>query len=83
MITSRPPEPQVPTIAIRELDYRRADGIEVTLLWNAETEGVFVSVAERDGGRFEIEVPPADALDAFHHPYAYAAYGHSRTALAA
>ena len=63
-----------PRIAIRELDHRRADGIEVTLLWNAETKEVFVSVVEREGNTLEFQVPPAQALDAFHHPYAYAAF---------
>ena len=67
-----------PRIAIRELDHRRADGIEVTLLWNAETKGVFVSVVEREGDTLEFQVPPAQALDAFHHPYAYAAFDHRR-----
>ena len=60
-------------IAIRELDHRLGDGIEVRLLWNAETKDVLVSVAERDGLGFEFQVPPTDALEAFHHPYAYAA----------
>ena len=72
-----------PRIAIRELDHRRADGIEVTLLWNAETKGVFVSVVEREGNTLEFQVPPAQALDAFHHPYAYAASDQLREALAA
>lgn len=59
-------------IEMRELDHRTADGIEVTLLWNAKTNGVFVSVVEREGGMFEFQVPPGDALEAFHHPYAFA-----------
>ena len=70
-------------IAIRELAHRRADGIEVTLLWNTETEGVFVSVAEQEGNTLEFQVPPAQALDAFHHPYAYAAFDQLQEALAA
>jgi hypothetical protein len=28
----------------------------------------------RDGGSFELEVESADALAAFYHPFAYAAY---------
>ncbi len=76
-------EPQKTRIGIRELDHRTSDGIEVTLLWNAKTKGVFVLVAEREGCRFEFQVPPADALDAFHHPYAYAAHLHRSDALAA
>ena len=58
---------------IRELDQRTDHGITVTLLWNADTNRVFVSVLEeRDGVLFEFEVAGADAADAFHHPYAYA-----------
>jgi hypothetical protein len=83
MINSRLVEAQEPKIATRELDRRRAHGIKVMLLWNAETRGVFVSVAERDGDGFQFQVPPDEALDAFHHPYAYAAYGQRQEALAA
>jgi hypothetical protein len=72
-----------PTIAIRELDHRRADGIEVTLLWNAETKEVLVSVVEREGNTLEFQVPPAQALDAFQHPYAYAAFDQLQQPLAA
>jgi hypothetical protein len=70
---------------IRELDHRASDGIDVRLLWNAETNDVLVSVAERDGMGFEFQVPPTDALRAFHHPYAYAyaLHGDQRVALAA
>jgi hypothetical protein len=55
-------------IAVRELDHRASDGLEVRLLWNAATEHVLVSVAERDGMDFEFQVPATHALDAFHHP---------------
>ena len=72
-----------PRIAIRESDHRRADRIEVMLLWNAETNVVLVSVAEREGNTLEFRVPPAQALDAFHHPYAYAAFDRLQEALAA
>jgi hypothetical protein len=59
-------------ISIRELDHRSADGIDVRLLWNSETNQVFVAVEDhRYGEGFEIRVPGSDALDAFHHPYAY------------
>jgi hypothetical protein len=69
---------------IRELDQRTNDGITVTLLWNAETNRVFVSVIEpRHGASFEFAVAAADAADAFHHPYAYAAPDQEDHALAA
>jgi hypothetical protein len=61
-------------IEIRELDRRKSDGIEVTLGWNPRTNRVLVSVIdEREGDSFEVEVRAEDAIDAFHHPYAYAA----------
>ncbi len=84
MINPTPPEAQEPNILIRELDHRKSDGIEVTLLWNARTKAVLVSVVEeRSAASFQFEVPADNALDAFHHPYAYAAYGQHDTALAA
>jgi hypothetical protein len=57
-----------------ELDFRAGDGLEVSLLWDPETNRVTVSVFDaKTGDDFGIDVDPADALDAFHHPYAYAA----------
>jgi hypothetical protein len=61
-----------PEITLRELDSRTNDGIEVWLLWNRVTNAVSIVVAdERAGKSFELEVDPAEALTAFHHPYAY------------
>jgi hypothetical protein len=58
----------------RELDRRSSDGLEVTLLWEAETNRVTVNVFDaKSGDDFDIEVDATQALDAFHHPYAYAA----------
>lgn len=69
---------------IRELDQRTNDGITVTLLWHAETNRVVVSVVEeRHGVSFEFAVATADAADAFHHPYAYAAVDQEDHAFAA
>jgi len=63
-----------PQPAIRELDHRTNDDIEVRLLWNSWTNEVFVAVADlRSGELFEVTVRGADALDAFRHPYAYGA----------
>jgi len=57
-----------------ELDHRSNDGLEVSLLWEAETNRVTVTVFDaKIGDYFDLEVNPAQALDAFHHPYAYAA----------
>ena len=69
---------------MRELDHRSSDDIEVTLLWSARTNRVFVSVLERRSeALFEFEVAPAQALEAFQHPYAYAQHVHLEDALAA
>ena len=58
----------------RELAQRSSNGIEVTLFWSKRTNGVTVEVFdERSDERFEFEVDGSVALDAFNHPYAYAA----------
>jgi len=58
----------------RELDYRAGDGLEVKLLWSPETNRLTVNVFDsKTGDDFEVEVSSSEALDAFHHPYAYAA----------
>jgi hypothetical protein len=57
---------------LRELDRRRGDGFDVTLLWSERTGKVFVAVEDaRTSQAFRIAVDPDHALDAFHHPYAY------------
>jgi hypothetical protein len=62
-----------PKSEFRELDRRKNDGIEVTLLWNSHTDRVSVAVHdERSGESFEFEVDSGDALAAFQHPFAYA-----------
>jgi hypothetical protein len=59
-------------IGARELDRRSNNGIEVALLWSPHTNRVWVAVADAQiEESFEIDVHPADALDAFYHPYAY------------
>ena len=76
--------PGTSTSAIRELDQRTSDGISGKLLWNARIDRVFGSVFEqRHGMSFEFEVEAADALDAFHHPYADAERDRRDGALAA
>jgi hypothetical protein len=60
-------------ITRQELAHRMSNGIEVTLYWNTATNRVSIEVSDaRFDDRFEFEVPGNDALDAFHHPYAYA-----------
>lgn len=61
--------------APRELDYRAGDGVEVWLLWTESTSRLFVLVVDSKlEDSFELDVDPAAALDAFRHPYAYAAF---------
>ena len=71
-------------IGICELHRRTGDGIDVRLYWDSRTNRIFVSVedAARDES-FELEVEPARALDAFRHPFAYAAGELGGVALAA
>jgi YD repeat-containing protein len=62
-----------PEVAVRELDHRTGDGIEVRLMWNPRTNRVSVVVEDRRSGpSLEFEVDAANALAAFHHPFAYA-----------
>ena len=60
----------------RELDRRETDGLEVTLLWYAEEDYASVSVVDtKSGESFELVLGAGDdALDVFHHPFAYAAH---------
>ena len=58
----------------RELAARNNDGVHVSLLWHPAANALTVSVEDaRLGNRFQIVVAPNRALDAFYHPYAYAA----------
>jgi hypothetical protein len=61
--------------AVRELDSRAVDGIEVRLLWRPHDNRAMVAVADsKTGEAFTVDVAPHErALDVFHHPYAYAA----------
>ena len=57
-----------------ELAHRTSDGVDVYLFWNEPARRVTVAVLDaRADDDFELEVDGRDALDAFNHPYAYAA----------
>jgi hypothetical protein len=57
-----------------ELAVRENDGLAVSLLWSRATGDVKVAVADAQlDEQFEFHVPGAEALAAFHHPFAYAA----------
>jgi hypothetical protein len=62
--------------AVRELDHRETDGLEVTLLWYEQEDYASVAVVDsKSGEAFELVLDAGDsALDVFHHPYAYAAH---------
>jgi hypothetical protein len=58
----------------RELAQRRSGADEVLLLWQPELDCVELSVRDVvTGAGFSIGIAPASAIDAFYHPYAYAA----------
>ena len=66
--------------AVHELDRRVNDGFDVRLLWNSETGRVFVAIEdERYGESIRLDVDPADALEAFHHPFSYSRATHDST----
>jgi hypothetical protein len=59
--------------SLRELAHREQDGLEVTLFWDARSNDVSIEVVDqRDESSFRLPVAGHRALDAFHHPYAYA-----------
>ena len=58
----------------RELAHRTGDGIEVTLFWTKSTDRITIEVLDsRSGQRLDFAVDRHAALDAFNHPYVYAA----------
>ena len=59
---------------VRELAERASSRTQVRLLWRQGTGQVWVEVREADDRLLAISVQPEQALDAFHHPYAYAGH---------
>jgi hypothetical protein len=58
-----------------ELDRRSNDGLEVSLLWNRSGSELVVLVSDaKSDDVLELAAAPAEALDVFNHPYAYAAF---------
>jgi hypothetical protein len=59
---------------VRELAQRAGDGMDVRLLWVCGSDRVRVTVVDlRAMEAFELEVDGREALDAFHHPFCFAA----------
>jgi hypothetical protein len=61
---------------ISELSSRSGDGVDVTLPWQRCDNTAFVAVDDRrTGEEFFLDINEDDnALDMFHHPFAYAAH---------
>lgn len=58
----------------RELAQRMSGSDEILLLWHSESDHVEIHIRDvATGVGFRLEVPAASAIDAFYHPYAYAA----------
>ena len=63
------------TQQVKELAHRAGDGIDVSLLWSPVDNRLAVVVDDvRTGDSFELAAHPENALDAFYHPFAYAAF---------
>ncbi len=57
----------------KELAYREHGGVAVSLRWNRKTGDVSVLVEDSSLGEgFVVPAAPREALQVFHHPYAYA-----------
>ena len=58
----------------KELARREYDGLVVSLFWSKAADRVTVSVADQKlDEELHLDVPGTCALDAFYHPFAYAA----------
>ena len=58
----------------RELARRDSGGLEVTLYWSADDNSTSVELWQHTPAEtFAFAVPRERALDAFYHPFAYAA----------
>ena len=61
------------TEAVAELDYRESNGITVSLRWGRRSNRLSVVVEDSPRGEsFTLPARPDNALEVFHHPYAYA-----------
>jgi hypothetical protein len=60
------------TETIAELEYRESNGITISLQWNRRSNRLSVVVEDSQRGeRFRLPARPDNALEVFHHPYAY------------
>lgn len=57
----------------RELDHRRAHGVEVFLQWHKRSNTLrLILNDEKEGLQYKFPVPNDKGLDAFYHPFAFA-----------
>jgi len=62
----------VSAAAPRELARRSGDGLTITLFWHPRDDTVTVEIWHAATGQtIAVAVPPEQALDAFHHPFAH------------
>ena len=56
-----------------QLAHRRTHDFDVALYWDTNRDELFVVVEDIGAGdRFSIPASRTEALDVFHHPFAYA-----------
>jgi hypothetical protein len=57
----------------RELMTRTSSGFRIALLWHPQKDAVSIAVEDFDSGHaLQFPIEGSRALDAFHHPFAYA-----------
>jgi hypothetical protein len=60
------------TTALTELARRVSGGVEIALLWNRSDNSTSISIRHQAIDEpISFRVPPARALDAFHHPFVH------------
>jgi hypothetical protein len=58
---------------IVDLAARHSDDLDVVLFWSMRSGRLWVSVTHRRSGRTaRVDATTVNALDVFHHPFAYA-----------
>ena len=63
------------TLALKELAYRSIGGLAVTLYWHAKSNSLSVLMQNPDQHPdITFPVESTDGLEAFYHPYPYAAH---------
>jgi hypothetical protein len=59
-------------IARRELAHRVTGGLEITLFWHADDDSTSIDIYQTATQEtISFPVPPDQALDVFHHPFAH------------